>query len=146
MISAMILIGAMLHAPPPQGMTKHETPTWASVRVTFYQPHQKEHRPWLDSQGGGPNAGWTGQHLEDYHCATGGTIKLGTKLWVGAPVNRMLLAVDGGSAVRGLHIDVCIPDPNEYKKMCNKTGSYNVWKLGKMNKKQARSWKPYHDL
>lgn len=62
-------------------------------------------------------------------------------MWIAAPFNREVLAVDTGSAVRGKHIDVCIPDPHEYRKMYG-TYRINVYRLGKLTRSEARRWKP----
>jgi hypothetical protein len=138
---------AALGAAPPAHIPHQSSPTW-TVRVTSYCPHGpgtrgKLNGRWVDGPGGGPTAAWTGQVLYGYHCATSpGTIPSGTKLWVGSPVNRMLLAVDTGGAVNGRHIDVCVPDARAFLNSGHIHGRAKVWRLGRMTRAQARSWKP----
>ncbi len=151
-----MILAALLGAGPPAGLTQHTTPTW-TVRATAYQPNQKHNRPHHDSaKGGGPTAGWTGQLLMPYHCAVGGRyvrgkwvcgpIALGTKLWIGSPVNRLVVGVDTGGQVRGLHLDICEPNPDKYLALGHALdrwrGRVKVWKLGKLSKAQARAWRP----
>jgi hypothetical protein len=141
-----MLLAAIVSAPPAH-IPHPASPTW-TVRVTSYCPHGPGDRGklngrWADGPGGGPVAAWTNQTLYGYHCAVSpGTIPLGTKLWIGAPVNRMLLAVDTGGAVNGLHVDVCVPDALEFLRRQDIRGRSHVWRLGWMNQKQARQWRP----
>lgn len=151
----LLALAAALLAPPPEGLTTHKAPTWA-VLATAYQPNQRDNRPHHDSsKGGGANAGWTGQHLEPWHCAVGGSyvrgkwvcgpIALGTKLWIGSPVNRLVVGVDTGGQVHGLHLDICEPNPKKYlalgRALDRWKGRVNVWRIGKLSKEQARRWR-----
>jgi 3D (Asp-Asp-Asp) domain-containing protein len=147
MTALLAALTAALTTPPPAGLTQHEKPTWV-LFATAYQPHQRDNKPHLDRWGGGPNAAWTGQHLERWHCAVGKAVPLGTKLWVGYPVNGMMLAVDTGPGVRGKHLDICCPDPALFRridKWCQTQeprATVRVWKLGKLTRAQARAWTP----
>lgn len=145
-LAALLLSALTAAAPyadaPPAGMTLHAEPTWI-VRATAYQPHAQDNRPHLDRLGGGPTAAWTGQNLRPYHCAVGTAIPLGTKLWVGDPFRRLVLAVDTGSAVRGRHVDVCCYWPEDFRRFRNVCRSgVRVWKVGEMDVDEAREWAP----
>jgi hypothetical protein len=111
-----------------------------TATVTIYQPWQKDNKPHYDRFAGGGNASFTGQKLMNYHCATSKKYN-GTIFYLGKPFNKRYISVDTGSAVHGNHIDVCIIDGKTFLKM---NGKYKVkvWKLAKLNRKQARAWKP----
>jgi 3D (Asp-Asp-Asp) domain-containing protein len=126
--------------------------------ATGYQPNQtvtncgRDNRPHIDkATGGGPNAAWTGQRLEDWHCAVSQfrprSFEYGTILAIGHPVNRKVLVVDCGPAVRSNQVDVCFIWSKHYKAFEKAQGEYgtrrvNVWKVGKVSREEARRWKP----
>ena len=144
---AAALFAALVSAPPPQGITKHDDPTW-TLRATTYCPHGpgqrgRIHGHWADGPGGGATAGWTGQILYNYHCAVDPHIvPLGTKLWVAKPFNRLVIAVDTGPDIQGHRIDMCFVNARDFLDHGNIDQRVRVWKVGKLTRAQARRWKP----
>jgi hypothetical protein len=124
-------------------------PTWESVKITPYCPHGPGDRGrltngrWADPWGGGPKSAWLGSTLYGHHCAVDPKrIPYGTILWVAKPYNRLLVAVDCGGAVDGLHIDVCLPTVAEFWPMRNATLRARVWRMGRLSRSEARRWRP----
>jgi len=149
-----LLLTAVLSATIP---VPHRAPDKVCL-ATGYQPNQtvancgRDNRPHIDKcAGGGPNAAWTGQRLEDWHCAVSQSkpraFEYGDILVIGDPVNRKVLVVDCGPGVRADQVDVCFIWSKQYRafmkaQAARGTRRVNVWKVGKVSREEARRWKP----
>ena len=89
-----------------------------------------------DSTGGGPRAAWDGIPLRWGHAASDWRfLPKGAVLFIGPPVDAILIVVDNGPGVRGAgRLDICTTESGHYRSLSRQISASRpvaCWRLGR---------------